>query len=118
MYRRSGGPSIVAPEGPAAAAALLFQPDALDRHNTIDSLAHVVDGQGGDADGGEGFHLDAGAAEDAYGRLQAQDGVALEGEVHDGGGDGEGVAEGDKVAGALGGQDAREAGDFEDVALG
>src|SRR5262245_53841534 len=59
----------VAPEGAAAAPALLLQPHALDGHNTIDRLAHVVNGQGGDADGGQGLHLDAGAAEDAYRRL-------------------------------------------------
>src|SRR5947207_9365800 len=113
MYRRPEGPSIIAPEGPAAAAALLLQPDSLDRHNTIDGLAHVVHGQGGDADGREGFHLDAGAAEDAHGRLDAEQVVGVPGEGEGGGSDGERMAEGDEVAGALGGHDAGEAGSFE-----
>src|SRR3954470_7012202 len=118
MYRGAAGASIGALEGAAAAAALLFQPDALDGHNTVDGLAHVVDGEGGDADGGEGLHLDAGAAEDAHGGLDAQEVGLGEGEIEGGAGDGEGVAEGDEVAGALGGHDAGEAGDLEDVALG
>src|SRR3954451_8090003 len=112
------GASIRSPEGAAAAAALLLQPDALDGHNTVDGLAHVVDGEGGDADGGEGLHLDAGAAEDADGGVDAEGVVGGEGEVDGGAGEGEGVAEGDEVAGALGGHDAGEAGDLEDIALG
>src|SRR3954471_19305753 len=118
MYRGAAGASIGALEGAAAAAALLFQPDALDGHNTIDGLAHVVDGEGGDADGGQGLHLDAGAAEDADGGLDAQQVRGGEGELDGGGGDGQRVAEGDEVAGALGGHDAGQAGDLEDVALG
>src|SRR5207248_1366998 len=109
-YRHGSGPSIGASERAAAAAALLLQPDALDGHNTVDGLAHVVDGECGDADGGEGLHLDAGAAEDPHGGLDAQEVVLGEGEIEGGAGDGEGVTEGDEVAGALGGHDAGEAG--------
>src|SRR5438270_13476316 len=115
MYRGAAGASIGALEGAAAAAALLFQPDALDGHNTIDGLAHVIDGEGGDADGGEGLHLDAGAAEDADGGLDGQEVVGGKGEVNLGDGDGERVAEGDEIAGAFGGQDAGEASDLEVV---
>src|SRR5262245_3937192 len=117
-YEVRGQESIVPAEGAAAAAALLLQADALDGQGAIDGLAHVVDGQGGDADGGEGLHLDAGAAVDADGGLDVQFAVAGEGEVEGGGGDRQGVAQGDQVAGALGGQDAGEAGHLQDVALG
>src|SRR5438045_4030933 len=103
MYRRPAGASIVPPEGPAAAAALLLQPYSLDRHNTIDGLAHVVNGEGGDADGGEGFHLDAGAAEDAHGRLDAEQVVGVPGEGQRCAGDGKGMTERNEIAGALGG---------------
>src|SRR5579859_8198843 len=101
MYPGGGAASIVAPEGAAAPAALLLQPDALDRHNTVHGLAHVVDGEGGDAHGGQRLHLDAGAAEDAHGRLDAEQAVGVPGEGEGGAGDGEGVAQGDEVAGAL-----------------
>src|SRR2546421_12327178 len=104
MYRGAGGSSIGPLEGAAAAAALLFQPDALDGHNTVDGLAHVVDGEGGDADGGEGLHLDAGAAEDADSGLDGQEVVGGKGEVDLGAGGGGGGAEGGEVAGAFGGQ--------------
>jgi len=33
-------------------------PDLRDLHRLIDGFAHVEEGKGGDADGGEGFHLD------------------------------------------------------------
>src|SRR5947209_14031813 len=112
MYPGAAGPSIVAPESAGAAAALLFQPDALDGHNTVDGLAHVVDGEGGDADGGERLHLDAGAAEHADAGVDAQGVVGGEGEVDGGAGDRQGVAQGDEVAGALGGHDAGEPGDL------
>src|SRR5947209_2487809 len=118
MYPAAAAASIVAPEGAAAAAALLPQPDALDAHNTVHGLAHVVDGEGGDADGGQRLHLDAGAAEDAHGGLDAEQVGGGEGEIDGGAGDGEGVAERDQLAGPLGGHDAGEAGDLQDVALG
>src|SRR3954470_20855387 len=105
MYRGAAGASIGALEGAAAAAALLFQPDALDGHNTVDSLAHVVDGEGGDADGGEGLHLDASAAEDTDGRLNAQQVVSNEGEVDGSGGDRQRMAQGNEIARSLGGHD-------------
>src|SRR5437763_14808638 len=98
MYPAAAASSIVAPEGAAAAAALLFQPHALDGHNTVHGLAHVVDGQGGDADGGEGFHLDAGAAENAHRRLDAKHRIAFECENYRSGRDGKWMAERDEFA--------------------
>ena len=35
-------------------------------HTPVDGLAHVVDGEQTDADGGERLHFDAGAAEGAF----------------------------------------------------
>ena len=110
--------SIFTPETAAAAAALLFQPHALDGHNTIDGLAHVVDGEGGDADGGERLHFDAGAALDADGGVDAEQIVGGEGEIQAGGVDGQGVAKGDEFIGAFGGHDASQASDLKDIALG
>ena len=38
---------------------------SVEPHAAVDRLAHVVDGQRSDADGGQRLHLDAGAARDA-----------------------------------------------------
>ena len=113
----ANGRQSVAPESAAAAAALLLQPDLLDGHNSIDRFAHVVDGQSGDADGGQRLHLDAGAAKDAHGGLDAEQIVGVEGEIDVRRVMGQWMAEGNEVAGALGGHDAGEASDFENVAL-
>ena len=100
------------------AAALAGEADGFDAHAAVNGLAHVVYGECGDADGGEGFHLDAGLAGglclggDADGasvRVQVEiDGDAAEGQR---------VAEGYEVGGLLGAHDARDAGYGEDVAL-
>lgn len=45
-----------------AAAGLLQQADPVDLHAPVESLAHVVEGQGGNAGGGEGFHFDPGGS--------------------------------------------------------
>src|ERR1700726_4220657 len=42
------------------AAALLDESNPLDAHAAFDCLRHVVDGEAGDRDRGERFHLDAG----------------------------------------------------------
>src|SRR5579871_6802805 len=44
----------------ALAAALFDEPDALDPHAALDRLHHVVDGETGDRNRGQRFHLDAG----------------------------------------------------------
>ena len=59
-----------------------------------------------------------GTAENTDRGLDAQQVIGLESEGERGGGDGQGVAQGDKIAGALGGHDAGQTGDFENVALG
>ena len=43
----------------ATATGLFEEFDGADRHRSIDRLAHVVDRQGGNADGGKRFHFDA-----------------------------------------------------------
>lgn len=50
-------------ESATLAARLLFETNPFNAHPTIDRLAHIVDGQRGDADGGQGFHLYASPAE-------------------------------------------------------
>src|SRR3546814_8155438 len=40
---------------------LAGEPNVGDAHAAVDRLAHVVDGEGGDGDGGERLHLDASA---------------------------------------------------------
>src|SRR5438105_2753504 len=117
-YQGGLGPSIVPAERAAATPALLLQPYLFDRHNTIDRLAHVINGQRGNADGGQCFHFHAGAAEDADGRFNAEEIVAFVGEINGCRRDRQRMAKGDEVAGALGGHDAGQAGDFEDVAFG
>jgi hypothetical protein len=64
--------SIVSLEVAAATAALFFQPDALDGHNTVDCLAHVINGQSSDADRGQRFHFHAGSAKNADDGLDPQ----------------------------------------------
>src|SRR5436309_2727880 len=44
-------------ERAAPAAALPHQPDGPERHLAVDRLAHVVEGEAGDDDGRERFHL-------------------------------------------------------------
>lgn len=103
----------------AGFAALFFEEaDAFDDHAAIDGLAHVVDGEQGDAGSGEGLHLDAGAA-DRFGGGAAVDGVAgaVEAEFEADLGEDDGVAERDQVGGTFAGHDAGETGDAEDVAF-
>src|SRR6478609_4905844 len=50
------------------AASLFEQPYATDFHRLVGSLGHVVDGQAGDGDGGQRFHLHAGLAGELCGR--------------------------------------------------
>src|SRR5262249_29616450 len=110
--------SISAAEIPTPAAALFFQADLLDGHGLVDRLAHVVDSQGGYADGRDGFHLNSGGSKDFDSGRDAQEPVAVEGKIDGHRRDGEEVTEGDEFAGALGRHDAGKAGDFEDIALG
>ena len=54
---------------PRTAAFLGGDADVLDRGGLVEALHHVDDREGGDRDGGEGLHLDAGAVGGAHGRL-------------------------------------------------
>jgi predicted Zn-dependent protease len=45
---------------------LLQQLDVVDGHAAVHRLAHVVDGEQGHIDGGEGFHFDPGGADSLY----------------------------------------------------
>ena len=100
------------------AAGLLEQADLAEAHAAVDRLAHVVDGQQADADGGQRLHLDPRAAARARGDL-AGDGVAplVDGELDFDVGQRQRMAEGYQVGRALGGLDGGDAGDAEDVAL-
>src|SRR3954454_2969282 len=57
----SGAKGSVAVPVTRLASRLVQQRDALDRHALLDALDHVVDGERGDARGGQRLHLDAGA---------------------------------------------------------
>jgi hypothetical protein len=100
----------------------LQQLDVRHRHAAVHRLAHVVDGQQRDLDGGQGFHFDAGRADGLH-RGAADDvggvcGVGLHGLEFDGHPcECERVAQGDQVAGFLGGLDAGDAGDAEHIAF-
>lgn len=99
------------------AAFLLEEANAFHGHAAVDGLAHVVDGEQAHLHSGEGFHLDAGAA-DGFGGDGAADGViALDGEVGGDAGQGDRVTQGDQVGGALGALDRGDPGDADHVAL-
>ncbi len=48
--------------GAGFAAAFVNQADIADAHAFVGGLHHVIDGEGGDRDGGQRFHLDPGLA--------------------------------------------------------
>src|ERR1043166_3010803 len=56
-------------ERAAFSAAFFDEADLAQRHLAVDGLAHIVDRKPGDRRGRHRFHLDAGLAADAYGRL-------------------------------------------------
>src|SRR6476620_3929214 len=99
-----------------AAALRVGDSDALDDHRLVDGFAHVDDGEGGDGDGGQGFHFDAGLGVGCGGGGEV-DAVVFERGLHVDLVEGERVAEGDELVGALGGGDAGETGGLEEVAL-
>ena len=87
-------------------------------HAAVDGLAHVVDRQQADLHGRQRFHfharlaggVDLGAAVHAVGRFID---FKVDGDARDG----ERVAQGDQVAGALGAHDGGDARDAQHVAL-
>ena len=54
------------------AAGFFEEADAGDLHGGVDGFEHVDDGEGGDGDGGEGFHFDAGFGGDGSGAEDAE----------------------------------------------
>src|SRR5260370_12665085 len=110
--------SLLCPIMPRPSAALLEQADALDAHATLERLDHVVDGQAGDGDRGQRFHLDPGRPSDfdagahpEAGRLAF--GLNVDSNVRDG----EAMTEPDQLMRALCRHDAGDAGSAEHVAL-
>src|SRR5437870_3207847 len=88
-------------------------------HSLIHGFAHVVNGEGGDADGGESFHFDAGLGGD-FGGGSHDDTIAGFGdvEIDFAMGQRQRMAERDKLAGLLGGENAGEPRGSENVAFG
>ena len=109
-------PPVPRPVGPAAAAGLLDEADLADRHPLVRRLHHVVDGEGGHAHRVQRLHLGAGPRVGADPGLD-DEAVPAGAQLHVHVGEGQGVAEGDRVGGALGGQDPGEAGHLLDRAL-
>ena len=103
----------------ALAAALLHEPDAVDGHEAVGRLDHVVDGQGGHRDRRHGLHLHAGLGRrGAAGGDDQRAGLAvgrdLDGDLRQR----QGMAERDELRRALGGHDAGQLGHAEHVTLG
>jgi hypothetical protein len=97
--RKAAAASLRPPPSSAPTCRLLFeQADAVHRHALVDGLAHVVDGEQADLHGGEGFHLDAGAADGFGGDGAADGGVALDAEVGGDAGEEDRVAQGIRSA--------------------
>ena len=101
------------------AARFAQQAQIGDDHSAVDGLAHVVDGQRGDAGGGQRLHLDAGAAAQSAGRGDLDRGAlghassSTSTEVR-----ASGWHSGISSGGALCRHDAGEPGDREHIALG
>ncbi len=98
------------------AAQFFDQADGFDDHAAIHRLAHIVDGEQGDAGGGEGFHLDAGAA-DSFGHRLAFNRIGrfVDAEVDSDFGQCDRMAERNQVGGSLRGHDAGEAGNAKHI---
>jgi hypothetical protein len=89
-----------------------------DGHAAVHGFAHVVNGQQGELDGGQGFHFDTGltdgfhcgATENAVGFFV---GIELDGDARQG----EWVAQRNQVAGFFGRHDAGDAGNAKHIAF-
>jgi len=103
-------------------AEFFQQADRFDHHPAIHRLAHVIDGEQGDAGGGERLHFDAGAAKSfRHGAAFNGMGAAILGfiqtEVDGDFGQRNGMAERDQVSGAFCRHDACQSGDTKNVAF-
>src|SRR5262249_44817561 len=100
------------------ATALLEEADTLNAHAAFERLHHVVDGQAGDGDRGQRFHLDPGRSGDLDARAPPEAGeIALGLDVDGNVRDGEGMAEWNQLMRSLCRHDAGDAGGAEHVAL-
>ena len=79
--------------------------DLANHHRLVDRLHHVVDGQRGDRDGGEGFHFDAGLAGGADGATMSKPARVVVRSTLDVG-QRQRMAQRDQLRRALGGHDA------------
>ena len=110
--------SLLSNERPRLTTMLLQQLHIGDGHAPVDGFAHVINGQQGELDGGQGLHLDAGLADGFDGGV-ADDavgffvGIELNGDPCQS----QRVAERNQVAGFFGRHDAGDARDAEHVAL-
>jgi hypothetical protein len=103
---------------PALAAAFLKQLNPGKGHAPVHGFAHVVDGEQGNGASREGFHLHAGLAQGLnLGLATHARRVVVGAEVHRDARDGQGVAQGNELAGAFGGLNASNAGHAQHVAL-
>ena len=101
---------------------LLHHAHVVDGHAAVHGLAHVVDGEQGHQHRREGFHLDAGGADGFHGcgtkyARSARLRCAGSFKFNSNAGQRQRVAQGDEVAGFLGGHDASNAGDAQHIAF-
>ena len=101
---------------------LLHHAHVVDGHAAVHGLAHVVDGEQGHQHRREGFHLDAGGADGFHGcgtkyARSARLRCAGSFKFNSNAGQRQLVAQGDEVAGFLGGHDASNAGDAQHIAF-
>ena len=98
------------------AAGFLEQANVRDGHRAVHGFRHVIDRQQRDRDGGQRLHLDAGLAV-CRGQRGGGDAAIVEREVERHAGEGQRVAERDKVGGLLRRHDPGDARDGEHVTL-
>ncbi len=109
---------LLSNKSPRLTAMLLQQLHIGDSHTPVDGFAHVVDGQQGELDGGQGFHFNAGLT-DGFDRRVADDAtgffvcIELNGDPCQG----QRMAEWNEIAGLFGRHDAGDARDPKHVAL-
>ena len=101
----------------AASTAFLQEADFADDHVAICCFAHVVDGQKGDTDRGEGFHFDTCAVGYAHGCTRCNTRV-FDFKIEFNARNAQRVTHWDEVRRAFGGHDARKARGFQHIAFG
>ena len=101
---------------PRSSAALFHHADLADHHRLVERLQHVVDRERRDGDGGERFHLDAGARRGANARLDRV-AVLLARDLDVDVRQRKRMAQRNQIGRALGGDDAGEARGLERIAF-